>query len=93
MFWVNQNGNYLPGKSISRRKKKSGKMTLPPPKNFPVTALHYTVEANPLFTSHHNNGFSSCLIDVTVDRLSKNGEEEEEEENTITFRLKCIVIA
>ena len=28
--------------------------------------------------------------DVTVDRLSKN---RQEEENTITFRLKCIVIA
>ena len=32
---------------------------------------------------------------MVVDRLSKNREEEEEEEkeNTITFRLKCIVIA
>ena len=26
------------------------------------------------------------------DRLSKNRKEEEEEENTITFRLKCIYI-
>ena len=28
--------------------------------------LHYTVEANLFFTSHHNNGFSSCLVDVTL---------------------------
>ena len=32
---VYQNGNFLPGKSIS----KSGKITLPPQKNFPVTPL------------------------------------------------------
>ena len=31
------------------------------------------------------------LRDRSLDRLSKN--REEEEENTITFRLKCIVIA
>ena len=39
LFWVYQNGNFLPGKSISRREKKSGKMTLPPQKNMPVTPL------------------------------------------------------
>ena len=39
LFWVYQNGNFLPGKSISRRDKKSGKMTLPPQKNMPVTPL------------------------------------------------------
>ena len=33
------------------------------------------------------------LTHKTIDRLSKNWEKEEEEENTITFRLKCIVIA
>ena len=40
--WVYQNGNFLPGNSISRW-KKSGKMTLPPQKNMPVTPLseHY----------------------------------------------------
>ena len=32
LFWVYQNGYFLPGKSISRREKKSGKMTLPPQK-------------------------------------------------------------
>ena len=39
LFWVYQHGNFLPGKSISPREKKSGKMTLPPQKNFPVTPL------------------------------------------------------
>ena len=39
LFWVYQNGNFLPGKSISGRKKKSRKMTLPPQKNFSVTPL------------------------------------------------------
>ena len=36
LFWIYQNGNFLPGKYISRRGKKSGKMTLPPQKNMPV---------------------------------------------------------
>ena len=39
LFWVYQNGNFLPVKSISRRKKKSGKVTLPHQKNMPVTPL------------------------------------------------------
>ena len=39
LFWVYQNGNFLPGKSISRREKRSGKMTLTPQKNMPVTPL------------------------------------------------------
>ena len=34
VFWVNQNGNFLPGKSISGQGKKSGKMTLYPLKTF-----------------------------------------------------------
>ena len=34
--------------------------------------------------------FLLCMSVDTVDRLSKN---RQEEENTITFRLKCIVIA
>ena len=38
LFWVYQNGNFLPGESISRR-EKSGKMTLPPLKNVPLTSL------------------------------------------------------
>ena len=38
-FWVYQNANFLPGKSISRRGKKSRKMTLPPQKNTPDTPL------------------------------------------------------
>ena len=29
----------------------------------------------------------------SFDRLSKNRQDMQEEENTITFRLKCIVIA
>ena len=36
LFWVNQNGNFLPGKSISRREKKSGKINLPSQKNILV---------------------------------------------------------
>ena len=39
LFWVYQNGNFLPGISISHQEKKSGKMTLPPQKNFPVMPL------------------------------------------------------
>ena len=40
LFWVYQNGNFLLGKNISRREKKSGKIiTLPPQKNTPVTPL------------------------------------------------------
>ena len=38
-FWVYQNGNFLPGKSILHWEKKSGKMTLPPLKNIPLTPL------------------------------------------------------
>ena len=47
LFWVYQNGNFLPGKSISRREKNQEKMTLPPQKNMPVTPLplgHQRVE-------------------------------------------------
>ena len=32
LFWVYQNGNFLPGKGFHAGKKKSGKMTLPPQK-------------------------------------------------------------
>ena len=39
LFWMYQNGNFLPGKNISSRGKKSGKMALPPQKNMPVTPL------------------------------------------------------
>ena len=39
LFWVYQNGNFLAGKSISHREKKSEKMTLPPQKNMPVMPL------------------------------------------------------
>ena len=39
LFCVFLNGNFLTGKSISRRGKKSGKMTLPPLKNIPLTPL------------------------------------------------------
>ena len=38
LFCVYQNGNFLPGKSISRREKNQEK-TLPPQKNMPVTPL------------------------------------------------------
>ena len=31
LFWVYQNGNFLPGKKHFTQGKKSGKMTLPPP--------------------------------------------------------------
>ena len=37
------NGNFLPGKSISRWGKKSGKMMLPTLKNFPLLPLTTTV--------------------------------------------------
>ena len=36
LFWVYQNGNFLPGKSISQREKNQEKMTLPPQKNMSV---------------------------------------------------------
>ena len=39
LFWVYQNGNFLAGRSISRRGKKSGKTTLPPLKNIPLRPL------------------------------------------------------
>ena len=39
LFWVYQNGNFLLGKEHFTPGKKSGKMTLPPQKNFPVTPL------------------------------------------------------
>ena len=39
LFWVYQNGNFLPGENILRREKKSGKMTLLRQKNMPVTPL------------------------------------------------------
>ena len=40
LFWVYQNGNFLLGKSISLREKKSGKMTVPPP---PLKIFHLSV--------------------------------------------------
>ena len=43
LFWVYQNGNFPPGKSISCRKKIQEKMTLPPQKNFPLTPLNRNV--------------------------------------------------
>ena len=46
---------------------------------------------NKIFQQYDLN--SITLVPNIVDRLSKNREVEEEEENTITFRLKCIVIA
>ena len=39
VFCVYQNGNFLLGKGISCWEKKSGKMTLPPLKNTPLTPL------------------------------------------------------
>ena len=39
LFWIYQNGNFLPGKKHFTPGKKSGKMTLPPQKNMPVTPL------------------------------------------------------
>ena len=39
LFWVYQNGNFFTGKKHFMPGKKSGKMTLPPQKNFPVTPL------------------------------------------------------
>ena len=38
-FWVYQNGNFLQGKKHFTLGKKSGKMTLPPQKNMPVTPM------------------------------------------------------
>ena len=38
-FVLNQYGYFLLGKSISQQEKKSGKMTLPPQKKFPVMPL------------------------------------------------------
>ena len=40
LFWVYQNGNFLPGRKTFTPGKKSGKMTLPPLKNIPLTPLH-----------------------------------------------------
>ena len=39
LFWVYQNGNFLPGKSISPLGNKSGKNTLPPLINIPFMPL------------------------------------------------------
>ena len=39
LFGVYQNGNFLPGTKHFTPGKKSGKMTLPPQKNMPVTPL------------------------------------------------------
>ena len=39
LFWVNQSGNFLRGKKHFMLGKKSGKMTLPPLKNIPLTPL------------------------------------------------------
>ena len=36
--------------------------------------------------------FTGCA-QIAFERVCKTQEEEEEEDNTITFRLKCIVIA
>ena len=40
LFWVYQNGNFLPGIKHFSPGKKSGKMTLPPQKNMSVTPLN-----------------------------------------------------
>ena len=39
LFWVYQNGKFLPGKKHFTPGKKSGKMTFPPQKNMPVAPL------------------------------------------------------
>ena len=54
-FWVYQNGNFLPGKSISRREKKSGETTLPPQKNMPVTSLIDRTETYALYCQPQEN--------------------------------------
>ena len=43
-FGSTKMGNFLPGKRISRREKKSGKITLPTQKNMPVTPLDRPIE-------------------------------------------------
>ena len=40
--------------------------------------------------SHHMSSTCIYLCNLSLERFSKN---RQEEENTITFRLKCIVIA
>ena len=39
LFWVYQNGNFLPGKSISRRERNQEKLFCPSRKKSPVTPL------------------------------------------------------
>ena len=60
LFWVYQNGNFLPGKSISRREKKSGKITLPLQENMPVTPLGLSCQYT------HSISFSSKSEHDTV---------------------------
>ena len=58
LFWVYQNGNFLPGKRLFKPGKKSRKMTLPPPKIFPVTPLwiRYNEIAKTLYTDENLKG-------------------------------------
>ena len=71
LFWVYQNGNFLSGKNISRR-KKIRKNDFAPQKNFPVTPLlrdlSTTMKKVVHYTSHHSDAshaelwvVSSCM--------------------------------
>ena len=57
LFGVYQNGQFLPGNSYFMPGKKSGKLTLSPLKNIPLTSLHRRLaEANSfyiLYVTHH----------------------------------------
>ena len=74
-FGVHQYGNFLPEKNISCQEKKSGKMTLPPQKNFPVMPLsmnmvnpfvpilpNSVINLHPLIMTHQFENHCLCCL-------------------------------
>ena len=53
------------------------------------SGLNYVIACNRVC----HKAFQDVVCHFIVERVCKTREEGEEEENTITFRLKCIVIA
>ena len=74
LFWVYQNGNFPRGifyreKAFHAGRKKSGKMTLPPLKNIPLTPLSKTF----MIICHPEKNWLNCSYNTMWYDLQQNG--------------------
>ena len=58
----------------------------------PPRYMHNVYIEHMVLAITYNPAYQNIII-IIFERVCKTWEEEEEEENTIIFRLKCIVIA